>query len=224
MNHLEIVAIQEIVSIKKFVAGAQEHVDGLAGYVRDFLAEHGGERNDQMRDWTVESCADALKIPPKTLRRWLDQGKPAAVPTAKAEQVKVSHARSALRDPVQRRAVVESLPTDVRDELKADLIEHDVLDVAPESGPILEAIRGTDGVWAVPEPVRKPGITPVTVSEVMAHLARAREGLSQLKGKGLPDDALTKVIHGTVNKIIHELERIQREQHPRAKGPPREEL
>lgn len=124
---VNIVAIQELISVKMFLAGASEHIDGLAGYVRDFLAEHEGEPNDRTRPWTVESCADALKIPAATLRRWLDQGESAPVlPFAKAEQVKVSHAKSALRDPVQRRAVVEGLSTGQRDELRADLISVDI--------------------------------------------------------------------------------------------------
>jgi hypothetical protein len=125
-HNSDITAVQELVSVKVFLAGAAEHIDGLAGYVRDFLAEHGGELNDRLRPWTAESCADALKIPAATLRRWLEQGESAPVlPIAKAEQVKVSHAKSALRDPVQRRAVVEGLSTGQRDELRADLISID---------------------------------------------------------------------------------------------------
>lgn len=127
LEGLEIAAVQIVVSRKMFLAGAQEHVDGLAGYVRDFLAEHGGELSDTPRPWTVESCADALKIPAPTLRRWLDQGKPAPVRTPGRRER--SSARSVLRDPVQRRAVVEGLPTEVRDELRADLMLVD----SPES-------------------------------------------------------------------------------------------
>jgi hypothetical protein len=126
----EIIAVREQVSTRTFLSGAREHTEGLAGYVRDFLAEHAGVGNENGRAWTVESCADALGISPPTLRRWLDQGKPAPLNTS-TRRARESNARTARRDPEQRRAVVDSLPSEVRDELRAELVATD----SPHSTP-----------------------------------------------------------------------------------------
>jgi hypothetical protein len=122
----------EIVRVEAFLAGSTEHVEGLAGYVRDFLKAHKGAVNESGRLWTAESCADALKIPPRTLRRWMgaDQGKPTAI-TREVNRERVARSRTrsttraVLRDPEERRAVIRSLPPEGRDELRAELVDVD---------------------------------------------------------------------------------------------------
>ncbi len=75
------VIYSRMVETRTFLSGTQAHVEGLAGYVRAFLAENGGLTNEHGREWTVELCAELLKIPGPTLRRWVgtpdDQQEPA---------------------------------------------------------------------------------------------------------------------------------------------------
>src|SRR6266540_4046657 len=124
--------VQRIVETRRFLDGAMQHIDGLTGYVNSFLAECKGPppaANENGRPWTVESCADALKIPAPTLRRWMgpDQQESAPVlPSTKAQKVGQSHAKKVLRDPEQRRPVLESLSPADRDEVRGELIEMDL--------------------------------------------------------------------------------------------------
>lgn len=141
MNEPVIVRARGMVTTRTFVFGAFKHTDGLGGYVRDFLEENGGLVNENGREWTPESCANALKIPPRTLRRWMyipadtespkgsDQQGPAAfLPEERATITRRSNAKNALSDPEQRAGVIEVLSTEVRDELRADLIAYDLPD------------------------------------------------------------------------------------------------
>jgi len=128
MNEPVIIEARRLVEKRTFLRGAATHTDGLAGYVQSFLKENGSLPDETGRAWTVESCADALKIPPPTLRRWMgaDLGEPTPfLPNSRSNVTRRSNAKAALADPDQRRAVLESLPTDVRDEVRADLLYLD---------------------------------------------------------------------------------------------------
>jgi len=127
------------VTTSTFLEGAQEHRDGLAGYVRDFLKKYEGKPNEFGRAWSPETCADALKISSGTLGRWLsdvgyeprDQQESAPyTPEQKREsergRVRESTARSVLIEPEERRPLLAALPSDVRDEIRAELIDLDV--------------------------------------------------------------------------------------------------
>jgi hypothetical protein len=133
----EIIEIRRVVETRDFLRGAREHTDGLAGYVRDFLKKNRGIQNENGRAWSAEACADALQIPAGTLRRWIahDLRKPTPVitPGSNREKVARSNTRAILRDPEQRRAIIESLQSEVRDELRADLIEMDTLPRLPKN-------------------------------------------------------------------------------------------
>lgn len=126
------VVIRQVVRTEDFISGAADHIDGLAGYVRRFLKKNGGRLNEYGREWTSESCANALKIPAPTLRRWIgeaapDQEKPAPLKDGKAAVTpEQSNTKKVLSDAAQRRAVVAALPPEVRDELRADLIDLDM--------------------------------------------------------------------------------------------------
>ena len=129
-NEPVILEARRLVETRTFIKGAQDHVDGLAGYVRGFLRKNEGLLNEHGRAWSVESCADALKIPSGTLHRWMgsDQGvsAPVITPQTNRERVARSNTRAVLADENQRRAVISSLPPELRDELKADLIDLDL--------------------------------------------------------------------------------------------------
>jgi hypothetical protein len=130
VNEPIISEVRRLVETETFLEGAAEHTDGLAGYVRDFLKKNGGLPNEQARPWTAELCAEKLHIPAPTLRRWMgaDQQEPAPVSNQKpaAQKVARSHTKAVLADPIQRVAVLEALPPDVRDELRAELIDLDL--------------------------------------------------------------------------------------------------
>lgn len=131
MGEAVVIEAFKVVRSKRFLDEVGEHIDGLAGYVREFLDEHRGKVNEHGREWTAELCAELLGIPSGTLHRWMrvpDQGEPAPVitPGTQRERVARSNTKAVLRDPVQRRAALQALPSEVRDELRADLLDIDI--------------------------------------------------------------------------------------------------
>lgn len=149
-----ITAVHRLVETKTFLSGAGKHTKGLASYVRDFLVENGGLPNEYGRKWTFQMCAEQLDIPAPTLRRWVkklpplpgdadllvtddtpsdqqesapytDDGVTQEPAVTENQRVKRSVAKSELADPDERKAVLEALPAEVRDEVRGDLMELD---------------------------------------------------------------------------------------------------